>query len=135
MNIPFGKARYKEMVDSSDRQYIDDIIFVGASTANDKIWGHHSSNITYNNGSVYGPLVDVFAPGEAIRGAKHSTERSFSALDTWNGTSFVGPDNEGNPTQLNLPNYLLRRHPTSLESSLVCSATLLVNIKILPQDR
>lgn len=134
MNRPDSKARLRKLVHSSDGQYVDDIIFVGASTADDKIWGHEEI-ITSRSGSVYGSLVDVFAPGEDIRGAKHSTERSFSATDTWSGTSFVSPDNKGNLITTKSPqlHHMLRRHPMSLESLLVCSATL--NIEILPQEK
>lgn len=130
-NQPEGKDKYKNMIDDSDKQYFDDVIVVGASTEDDEIWGY-SASITYHSGSVYGPVVDMFAPGSFIRGATHSSnlKNNLSAMMTQFGTSFVSPNNKGNPKSLQL-HHMLRRHPTSLESSLVCSATL--HIKISPQ--
>lgn len=133
--MPESKDKYKTEIDehSGDKQYVDDIIIVGAHTDKDQIWGY-SSRISSTSGSVYGPVVDVFAPGGFIRGASHSNldRVRLRAMGTESGTSFVSPDNKGNSKSL-LLHHMLRRHPMSLESSLVCSATLI--IKILPQGK
>ena len=62
--MPESKDKYKTEIDehSGDKQYVDDIIIVGAHTDKDQIWGY-SSRISSISGSVYGPVVDVFAPG------------------------------------------------------------------------
>ena len=120
----------------SEKDSFDDIIFVGASTPDDKIWGY-TSPIARRSGSVYGSIIDLFAPGHSITSAIHSDKKGegFSGTAIWSGTSFVSYDNKFNPTTTKSPqlHHILRRHPTSLELLHVCSATL--NIKILPQRR
>ena len=123
-----SKDAFKEELEESKKDYFDDIIFVGASSPDDKIWGY-TSPITNISGSVYGPIVDVFAPGDSITGAIHSV-KSLSGTAKWSGTSFVSLNNKFNSITTKSPqlHHMLRRHPTSLGLLHVCSATL--NIKI-----
>ena len=123
-----SKDAFKEELEESKKDYFDDIIFVGASSPDDKIWGY-TSPITNISGSVYGPIVDVFAPGDSITGAIHSV-KSLSGTAKWSGTSFVSPNNKSKPITTISPqlHHMLRRHPTSLGLLHVWSATL--NIKI-----
>lgn len=126
-----SKDAFKEELEESKKDYFDDIIFVGASSPDDKIWGY-TRPITNISGSVYGPIVDVFAPGDSITGAIHSVKdrKGLSGTAKWSGTSFVSLNNKFNSITTKSPQlrYMLRRHPTSLELLHVCSATL--NIKI-----
>lgn len=116
-NLPDCKESVKEMIRGNpDNQYVDDIIFVGASTKNDEIWGH-SNPISPTSGSAYGPLVDVFAPGDSIISATHSNEewKRLSALsEPASGTSFVSHDDNGNLiTTKSSPNYIIYLGSTS----------------------
>jgi len=70
-------------VHEDDKHHVESVIWVGASTIEDKKWP--SSN--------YGPIVDLFAPGENIESATHSSDNNYSAK-TGDGTSFVSPDNK-----------------------------------------
>ena len=125
-----SKESFREELEEYKRVYFDDIIFVGASSPDDKIWGYTSA-ITDMSGSVYGSMIDVFAPGDSIRGAIH---KGLSGRATWSGTSFVSPDNKSNQTTKSPHlHHMLRRHPTLLELLHLCSVTL--TIKILPQRR
>lgn len=112
-------------VEDGDRSY-ESVIWVAASTPQDKTIKSHDI------GSAYGPLIDLFAPGEAVKSATHRGDSDNSNAEYW-GTSFVSHDNRGtlittNSLQLH---HTLRRLPTSLESSHVCLATIAIGA--LPQ--
>lgn len=117
-----------EGLTEDDKSYIDSIIRVGASTPRDTRW------VYAPRGSAYGPTVDLFAPGAFIPFATNTDDESSGVNG---GTSVVshGIDNKGtliatNSTKLH---RTLRRLPTSLESSHVCSVTL--TIGPLPQSK
>jgi len=106
-NLPMTKDSFKEDIEESKKDYFDDIIFVGASSPDDKIWGY-TSPINYESGSMYGPIIDVFAPGDSITSAIHSKKKGegLSGTDEWNGTSFAAPHVTGIiACLLSHPNY------------------------------
>jgi hypothetical protein len=110
------------VIPEEDREHVHSVIWVGASTQNDRKWP--SSN--------YGPLVDLFAPGDGVTSAANANDAAFK-IDS--GTSFVSHNNQGTLIKINSPqlHYAHRRLPTSLESLHVCSATL--TIRALPPRR
>jgi len=109
------------VVPEDDREHVRSVIWVGASMQNDRKWP----------GSNYGPLIDLFAPGDAIPSAANGHDAAFK---NDSGTSFVSLDNQGTLIQVTPQlHYAHRRLPTSLESLHVCSATL--SIRALPQRR
>lgn len=63
-----------------DQHHVQSIIWVGASTSEDKRW-------VYSN---YGPIIDLFAPGLTIKSATHEGGSDTSAT-TESGTSFAAP--------------------------------------------
>jgi hypothetical protein len=105
----------------NDKDHLDSIIWVGASTPTDTKWPS----------SAYGPNIDLFAPGEFIRSAKNESDTASQAPGgVMGGTSDVSHEIDSkntliatNSTKLH---RTLRRLPTSLESSRVCSATLAI---------
>ena len=108
----------------NDKEHLDSIIWVGASTPQDTKWAH----------SAYGPNIDLFAPGEFTYSATNTSDTSSAAGC---GTSDVSHDIENNGTLIATNSTqlhrTLRRLPMSLESLHVCSATL--SIRTLPQSR
>jgi hypothetical protein len=136
MPLPKAKAYWNlELIPQSDRDLIDSIIFVGASTKENKRCNQFNQrNYGPGTGSTYGPIVDLFAPGHDIISATHSPGDN-SSWDKDSGSSFVSPDNKGTLITTNSPqlHHTLRRLLTSLESSHVCSATFA--IEILPHSR
>jgi len=113
-----------------DKVHLESIIWVGASTADDKRWG--ARNHVRNCGSNYGSRIDLFAPGDAIKSA---TATSTTSIAIHPGTSFVSHDKKGTLITTDSPQlyHTLRRLPTLLESSHVCSATLV--LRTLTQRR
>jgi len=92
--MPMLKARDHwdlELIPQSDRVHIDSIIFVGASTMEDKRSDRFGeSDYGDNSGSTYGPIVDLFAPGHDIISATHSPHNNHS-WEKASGTSFAAP--------------------------------------------
>lgn len=80
----------------NDKDHLDSIIWVGASTPEDKKWPW----------SAYGPNVDLFAPGEFIQSARNDSDTSSLAEGgIRGGTSDVSQVDIGNKETLIATNY------------------------------
>jgi subtilisin family serine protease len=67
----------------NDKDHLDSIIWVGASTSRDTTWPY----------SAYGPNIDLFAPGDFIHSARNDSDTSSLAEGgTRGGTSDVSHD-------------------------------------------
>jgi Subtilase family len=95
------------VVAEDDREHVHSVIWVGASMQNDRKWPR----------SNYGPLIDLFAPGDAIQSAANGHDAAFR-MDS--GTSFVSHDNQGTLIKTNSPTTLCAQAAPHVTGIIAC---------------